>query len=80
MDTVKLVEVVIFASDNGRDGWEPVHQKDIPTWVLDPDTLGRMLGGEECLDCAEGMNGSKWFRAIRSGDMLAMLPGPIQVH
>jgi len=66
MDGMKQARVVIEASVNGRDedSWHPVHEKEVPEWVKDPDNMARMvLRGEQCMKCDEGDKGSLWYRA-----------------
>lgn len=56
--------VVIYSSPNGRTNWQPVKPDAVPDWVRNPHTLGRLVRGEEAMDCAEGTTGSAWYRAI----------------
>ena len=53
--------LVIFASDNGMDGWEPVKPGEVPAWVKDPDNLARLVDGEACQQDDEG----PWYMALR---------------
>lgn len=55
---------VVYASENGRDRWKPVGKDDVPDWVREPVTMGRLLAGEKCMDCGEGQSGSLWYRAV----------------
>jgi len=63
MDEVKFAVLVIYKSENGRDNWQPVAQKDVPAWVKEPKTIGRLIKGEACMKADEGKNGSEWYRA-----------------
>lgn len=57
--------VVVYESDNGRDDWRPIKPDKVPEFVKDPDTMGRLLAGEECMDVSAGDRGGAWYRAIR---------------
>lgn len=57
--------LIIYASPNGRDEWQPVLPADVPEFVKDPDTLGRLVAGEMCCD-AETQ--SLWYRAEQVKD------------
>lgn len=57
--------LVIFRSANGRDDWQPIAASDVPAFVKDPVTMGRLVAGESCMDAAEGRSGSAWYRALR---------------
>ena len=61
----KHERLVIFASVNGRDNWIPVHENDVPAWVKDPHTMGRLVAGEQCMNCREGRDGSLWYCAVK---------------
>ena len=61
-------ELVILASNNGRDGWTPVRPVDVPAWVKEPRNIRRMVNGEECMKANEGDKGSMWYRAIPAAD------------
>lgn len=63
MNTANLI---IYASKNGRDGWEPVLPDSVPEWVKDPDTLGRMVAGDMAFKPNEGDKGSMWYRAEKA--------------
>lgn len=67
------VNLMIFASDNGRDNWALVKPADVPAWVKAPDNIGRMLCGNECMKADEGDKGSLWYRAIRVEDYERMV-------
>lgn len=62
----KQAHLVIFASVNGRDGWHPLAPAEVPAWVKDPETMGRLVAGEMCMDTAQGDQGSSWYRAERA--------------
>lgn len=72
MTEMKTAEVVIYRSENGRDGWTPILPADVPAWVTHPDNMARMLDGEECMKADEGEDGSDWYRALRWEDVQAM--------
>ena len=69
MTGTKRAAVVLLASLNGRDGWYMVKPEDVPAWVKDPDTMGRIVAGESCMKCDEGVAGSLWYRAATEEDM-----------
>jgi hypothetical protein len=60
---MKYAVLVIYKSANGRDGWVPVAEKDVPAWVKKPETIGRLIKGEACMKADEGKSGSEWYRA-----------------
>ena len=62
--TLTLGTLVIFASDNGMDGWVPVLPAEVPEWMKDPDNLARLIDGEACQNLSEA-SGEKWFIALR---------------
>ena len=62
---MKQATLIIYRSENGRDGWQPVMPDDVPGWVSNPITLGRLIAGEECMKADEGGNGSAWYRAVK---------------
>lgn len=68
----RSVSLLIFSSENGRDGWSLVKPQEVPEWVKDPDNVGRMLSGESCMKCDEGETGSAWYRAMRVSDYEAL--------
>lgn len=57
--------LIVYASVNGSDPWHPLTDKEVPEWVKQPDTLGRMVAGEMCFKADEGDKGSLWYRAER---------------
>lgn len=63
MSTYHQAMLVIFKSPNGRDNWEPLEAADVPEWVKQPDIMGRLVTGEQCMDVAQGDKGSAWYRA-----------------
>lgn len=69
MNTVTFDRIVVYKSENGRDGWQPVKQELVPEWVKQPEVMSRLIQGEECMDCAEGTAGSAWYRAARVSDL-----------
>lgn len=62
---MKQTSAVIYRSENGRTNWQPIPAAEVPAFVKDPVTMGRLLAGEECMDVGEGDRGSAWYRAIR---------------
>lgn len=62
---MKNALLVIYRSENGRDNWLPIPANEVPSFVKDPVTMGRLMAGEECMDAGEGKHGSAWYRAIR---------------
>ena len=69
--TERKAVFVIFASENCRDGWQPVKKEELPDWVIHPDNLGRMVNGEMCMRADIGERGSKWYRAEVGLDKLS---------
>lgn len=61
----KQGRLVIYRSVNGRDNWQPIGEFDVPEWVKQPDVMGRLVAGEQCMDPTEGSRGSAWYRAVR---------------
>jgi hypothetical protein len=55
------IELVIFSSVNGRDGWQPVKPADVPEWVKGMENMRRLVNGETCMKCDEGPKGSLWY-------------------
>lgn len=66
---MRLVNLIIYASDDGRDNWEPVKPVDVPLWVRSPDVLAALESGQECLNSAEGPAQARWYRALRADDL-----------
>jgi hypothetical protein len=62
---MKHAYLVIYRSQNGRDNWTPVEQKDVPAWVNEPRTIGRLIAGEACMKADDGSQGSDWYKAKR---------------
>lgn len=71
-DKVKRAKLIIYRSENGRDGWEPVGPDELPDWVKHPDNMARMVAGHECMNAAEGEKGSAWYRAVPVADLRRM--------
>ena len=57
--------LVIYRSQNGRDNWQPIASSDVPEFVKDPVTMGRLVAGQQCMDAGERPRGSMWYRALR---------------
>lgn len=64
-DAARCSRIVVYKSDTGRDKWLPVLPCDVPEFVKDPVTMGRLVAGEECMDAAVGHSGSAWYRALK---------------
>ncbi len=64
MSRTRGVNLLIYESENGRDGWRPASRDSLPTWVLDPEVMYRLANGEECMKCDDGDAGSMWYRAV----------------
>lgn len=64
--------LVILASENGRDQWTPVKPEDVPAWVKEPDNVSRMMAGYACVKCDEGEKGSLWYRAVPPDEFAQM--------
>lgn len=63
--TTKQALLVVYESINGKTDWKPIMASEVPAWVLNPDVMGRLAAGEQCMDAAQGDKGSKWYRAAR---------------
>lgn len=61
--SIKQAYLVIHCSVNGRDGWHPVKDDELPAWVKEPDVMCRLVRGECAMKCDEGEVGSMWYRA-----------------
>lgn len=59
---LKQAKFVIYSSPD-QQNWAPVLPEDVPEWVKEPETLGRMMLGEMCMKRDEGDRGSLWYRA-----------------
>lgn len=59
---MKEVKGVILRSENGRDGWQPVAQENVPDWVKDPDNMRQLVAGNACCLTTQGPKGSEWYR------------------
>lgn len=66
---IKQDNIIIFTSVNGREPWHPVKPEEVPEWVKHPDNMAKMLSGEECMKCDEGVAGSAWYRAVRLSEL-----------
>ena len=62
---MKQAHLIIYSSPNGRTDWHPVESHALPGWVKDPDVMGRLVAGEECMKADEGDKGSNWYRAVK---------------
>lgn len=58
------IALIIYTSENGRDGWRVCLPADVPDWVKTPATIARLIDGEECMKADEGDAGSSWYRAV----------------
>jgi hypothetical protein len=58
--------IVVYKSENGRDNWQPVLPIDVPEWVKEPGTMGKLVAGMECMDPTIGVAGSAWYRATKA--------------
>ena len=65
MNNLKQAKLIVYRSENGRDNWEPVTADSLPAFVKNPDVMGRLVAGEQCMDAGEGARGSAWYRAVR---------------
>ena len=64
MTAANLAMLIIYASPDGNAGWTPVLPADVPDWVKDPDTLGKMIAGNACQN-PNSASRSTWYRAVR---------------
>lgn len=62
-EVIDQANLVIYASNNGRDGWEPVKPDEVPGWLKEPDVIGHLVAGETAMNPREGDKGSSWYRA-----------------
>lgn len=77
---MKQIALVIYHSSNGRDNWTPVMFDSVPEWVKEPEVMGRLVAGEQCMDAKQGDRGSDWYMAKRivSVEDRAMIEGAFQ--
>jgi hypothetical protein len=54
--------LVIFRSQDGDKDWKPVKPEDVPAFVKDPDTLGRLMDGEMVRHLTEDLG---WYMAAK---------------
>ncbi len=71
--TTKQTILVIYESENGRNGWRPLQPSEVPQWVLHPDIMGHLVAGEMCSDPTRGEKGSNWYRAERTPEDASMV-------
>ena len=62
---MKQARLVVYKSENGRDGWMSCMADEVPEFVKRPEVMGRLVAGEQCMDVGEGDSGSAWYRALR---------------
>lgn len=66
---MKQALVIIYRSDNGQDGWEPVLDKDVPEWVKNPKVMGNLIRGviaqQESRIALPTSVVNPWYRAER---------------
>ena len=67
---MRLGRFVVLASADGAEPWKPVHPADVPAWVKDPVTMGRLESGEMAQDGPDG----EWYRADKVAESLLVLP------
>lgn len=71
---LKQSELVILASQNGRDGWRPVEPEQVPAWLKDdPVVVGRLVAGGTVMKADEGANGSDWYAGMSPHDAAVFL-------
>jgi len=70
---MKLLSLIVMASHNGRDAWFPVEPDKLPAWLTEPEVMGKLANGEEAMNCAEGLTGSLWYRAVAPENFAAAL-------
>lgn len=63
MSQLEFGTYVVFRSENGRDGWQPLKVGEVPDWVKDPDNMARLVDGEACMDSTQE-SGTDWFMAL----------------
>lgn len=67
---VKLARIVVLCSaDLDANVWAPVEPSEVPEFIKEPETMGRLVKGEMC-HCnvvgAGGESGNLWYRAEKS--------------
>ena len=65
MNKLNQAKLIVYRSATGRDNWEPLNQSEVPDWVKEPRTMGRLVAGEMCCDTQIGDKGSDWYRAVK---------------
>ena len=58
--------LIIYTSENGRDGWTPVLPADVPDWLKREDRMGRLVAGEMASD-PRSAKPHNWYRAESVG-------------
>lgn len=70
----KLAVAIVLRSQDPRavaEDWEPVPPKDVPEFVKDPETMGRLLVHGEI---AKEPDGQYWYRAIKRPEVIDEKP------
>jgi hypothetical protein len=60
--SVKVGNVVLWISEDGKTGWRPLKAEEAPGWLKEPGTLGAMLEG--LLAHKESEPDSPWYAAV----------------
>jgi len=71
---VKIGRFVVLASESGTDPWKVVPPDQVPAWLKDPVTMGRLAGGEMAQD-GEGA----WYRVDRVAESPIVLPREVNL-
>lgn len=68
---MKAGKIVVYHSLD-TEHWTPILPNDVPDWVKEPETMGRLVQG----DMAQS-NGGGWYRAEKIEDAEVQIPeGP----
>ena len=57
--------LVIYRSEDGKQNWTPCPLGEVPEWVKEPDTLGKMVEGEMAFNPEAP---DYWFAALKCED------------
>jgi len=60
--SVKQDTLIIYTSENGRDGWTPVLPAYVPDWLSARDRMSRLVAGEMVSDPRSAIP-HIWYRA-----------------
>lgn len=69
--TMKAAKIIVYHSLDSEH-WTPILPADVPEWVKEPNTMGRLVKG----DMAQTNGGGGWYRAeIAEDGPVLEIPG-----